>query len=154
MPRISRIDTTFQPCNFLGSLSPVDTVLVTELNAILIGYKRSLPRRENYVGRCSSAARYRNIERYSRLYRRGAGNALPSRNLFGLSPSYFTRYNSLSDEQRLVNHVNHSRVLLFYFLFEFSNNEANSFRSIYTKTCIKVYDSVCSFIAVPKASTS
>lgn len=152
MPRISRIDTTFQPCNFLGSLSPVDTVLVTELNAILIGYKRSLPRRENYVGRCSSAARYRNIERYSRLYRRGAGNALPSRNLFGLSPSYFTR--TTRSPTSNVNHVNHSRVLLFYFLFEFSNNEANSFRSIYTKTCTKVYDSVCSFIAVPKASTS
>lgn len=50
--------------------------------------------------------------------------------------------------EHLVNHVNHSRVLLFYSLLEFSNNEANSFRPIYAETCIKLYDLfICSFIA-------
>lgn len=55
--------------------------------------------------------------------------------------------------EHLVNHVNHSRVLLFYSLLEFSNNEVNSFRSIYAETCIKLY-TICSFVPLLPRSES
>lgn len=131
LPRISRIDTTFQPCNFLGSLSPVDTVLVTELNAILIGYKRSLPKEGKLRWLVS-----RSIPQHRTLFPVYIGEVAGTRYrleiysacLFRILRVQLAPWRATS-RQSLVNH---SRVL-----FPLVTTKASSFRSIYTKTCIK-----------------